>query len=183
MRLKPIFPPALMCWKWRQDRGVFSIELARSGKLNVHALEISKTFVELQAATPPMPMYMSTFSKAMRLPCRLRISFDLLVCRAAFKHFSEPVKVLQEMHRVLRPGASGVIIDLRRDTRMSANREYVNGIGVGRISRWMTILTFRFMLLKRAYTRQEMEKMLAQVPFRRAEVQQNLLGMEVWFEK
>ena len=31
-------------------------------------------------------------------------SFDLLVCRAAFKNFSEPEKALSEMQRVLRPG-------------------------------------------------------------------------------
>ena len=164
--------------------GFLSIELARSGKLHVHALEISKTFVELagrNAADAHVHVDVQQ-GNASAMPFT-DSSFDLLVCRAAFKNFSEPVKALQEMHRVLRPGASGVIIDLRRDTRMSAIREYVNGIGVGRISRWMTILTFRFMLLKRAYTRQEMEKMLAQVPFRRAEVQQNLLGMEVWFEK
>jgi hypothetical protein len=87
------------------------------------------------------------------------------------------------MHRVLRSGASGVIIDLRRDTPMSAIRKYVNGIGIGRINRWMTLLTFRFMLLKRAYTRPEIEQMLAQVLFRRAEVHENSIGMEIWFEK
>ena len=140
--------------------GFLSIELARSGKLHVHALEISKTFVELagrNAADAHVHVDVQQ-GNASAMPFT-DSSFDLLVCRAAFKNFSEPVKALQEMHRVLRPGASGVIIDLRRDTRMSAIREYVNGIGVGRISRWMTILTFRFMLLKRAYTRQEMEKM------------------------
>ena len=110
-------------------------------------------------------------------------SFDLLVCRAAFKNFSEPVKALKEMHRVLRSGGSGVIIDLRRDTPMSAIREYVNEIGIGRINRWMTLLTFRFMLLKRAYTRDEIEQMLEKVPFRRTEMHQNSIGMEVWFEK
>ena len=29
--------------------------------------------------------------------------FDLVVCRAAFKNFSEPLKSLNEMHRVLKP--------------------------------------------------------------------------------
>ena len=119
--------------------GFLSIELARSGKLHVHALEISKTFVELagrNAADAHVHVDVQQ-GNASAMPFA-DSSFDLLVCRAAFKNFSEPVKALQEMHRVLRPGASGVIIDLRRDTRMSAIREYVNGIGVGRISRWMT---------------------------------------------
>ncbi|HTU51057.1 MAG TPA: class I SAM-dependent methyltransferase, partial [Acidobacteriaceae bacterium] len=164
--------------------GFLSIELAKSGKLHVHALEISNTMVELavrNAADSHVKVDIQQ-GNASAMPFAEN-SFDLLVCRAAFKNFSEPVKALQEMHRVLRPGASGVIIDLRRDTPMSAIREYVNGIGIGTINRWMTLLTFRFMLLKRAYTRQEIEQMLGQVPFRRTEVQQNAIGMEIWFEK
>jgi ubiquinone/menaquinone biosynthesis C-methylase UbiE len=164
--------------------GFLSIELARSGKLHVTALEISKTFVELARcnAADAHVNVDTQQGNASDMPFANN-SFDLLVCRAAFKNFSEPVKALQEMHRVLRSGASGVIIDLRRDTPMSAIRKYVNGIGIGRINRWMTLLTFRFMLLKRAYTRPEIEQMLAQVPFRRAEVHENSIGMEIWFEK
>ena len=164
--------------------GFLSIELARSGKLHVHALEISKTMVELtgrNAADAHVNVDIEQ-GNASAMPFAEN-SFDLLVCRAAFKNFSEPVKALKEMHRVLRSGGSGVIIDLRRDTPMSAIREYVNGIGIGRINRWMTLLTFRFMLLKRAYTRDEIEQMLAKVPFRRTEVHEVAIGMEVWFEK
>ena len=164
--------------------GFLSIELARSGKLHVHALEISKTMVELtgrNAADAHVNVDIEQ-GNASAMPFAEN-SFDLLVCRAAFKNFSEPVTALKEMHRVLRCSGSGVIIDLRRDTPMSAIREYVNGIGIGRINRWMTLLTFRFMLLKRAYTRDEIEQMLEKVPFRRTEMHQNSIGMEVWFEK
>lgn len=164
--------------------GFLSIEVARSGKLHVHALEISETMVELtarNAATANVNVDIQQ-GNASAMPFAEN-SFDLLVCRAAFKNFSEPVTALKEMHRVLRCGGSGVIIDLRRDTPMSAIREYVNEIGIGRINRWMTLLTFRFMLLKRAYTRDEIEQMLEKVPFRRTEMHQNSIGMEVWFEK
>ena len=112
--------------------GFLSIELARSGKLHVHALEISKTMVELtgrNAADAHVNVDIEQ-GNASAMPFADN-SFDLLVCRAAFKNFSEPVKALKEMHRVLRSGGSGVIIDLRRDTPMSAIREYVNGIGIG----------------------------------------------------
>jgi ubiquinone/menaquinone biosynthesis C-methylase UbiE len=30
-------------------------------------------------------------------------SFDLILCRAAFKNFSRPVEAIDEMHRVLKP--------------------------------------------------------------------------------
>ena len=97
--------------------GFLSIELARSGKLQVHALEISRTMVELAGrnATDAQVKIDIQQGNASAMPFADN-SFDLLVCRAAFKNFSEPVKALKEMHRVLRPGASGVIVDLRRDT-------------------------------------------------------------------
>ena len=47
--------------------------------------------------------------------------FDFVLCRAAFKNFSEPVAALREMHRVLKPGGKALIIDLRRDTPVSAS--------------------------------------------------------------
>ena len=45
------------------------------------------------------------------------------------------------------------------------------------------LLTFRVMLLKRAYTKPELEKMMEGIGFRKAEVRINELGMEAWFEK
>jgi SAM-dependent methyltransferase len=39
--------------------------------------------------------------------------FDLTFCQAGFKNFSEPVRAIADMHRVLRPGGTSVISDLR----------------------------------------------------------------------
>ena len=56
---------------------------------------------------------------ATRLTCRLMLgSFDLIICRAAFKNFSEPLQALHEMHRVLKPGGKALIMDLRRDASL-----------------------------------------------------------------
>jgi ubiquinone/menaquinone biosynthesis C-methylase UbiE len=164
--------------------GFLSIEMAKYGRFHVAALEISKTFVEQarrNAADAGVAVEVHE-GNASAMPFAEN-SFDLLVCRAAFKNFSEPGKALEEMHRVLRPGGSGVIVDLRRDTPIAAIRKYVNGMGTSLLNRWITMATFRHMLLKRAYTRREMEQMLARVPFRRAEVHEIAIGMEVWFEK
>lgn len=40
-------------------------------------------------------------------------SFNLVVCRAAFKNFAQPVIALNEMKRVLKPGGKAVIIDFK----------------------------------------------------------------------
>jgi hypothetical protein len=47
----------------------------------------------------------------------------------------------------------------------------------------MTKLTFRFMLLKRAYTKPEFEEMIAETEFRGVEIREDLLGFEIVLTK
>jgi len=164
--------------------GFLAIEMARSGKLRVTGLDISKTFVELARKNAAQAGVRVEFrsGNASEMPFGEN-SFDLLVCRAAFKNFSEPEKALREMRRVLRPGGTGVIIDLRRDTPMPEIQRYIDRMDLSAWNRWVTRLTFRFMLLKRAYTKQELERMLAGIDFAKAEVRTDDIGMEAWFEK
>jgi ubiquinone/menaquinone biosynthesis C-methylase UbiE len=164
--------------------GFLAIEMARSGKLRVTGLDISKTFVELARKNAAQAGVRVEFrsGNASEMPFGEN-SFDLLVCRAAFKNFSEPEKALREMRRVLRPGGTGVIIDLRRDTSMTEIQRYIDRMDLSAWNRWVTRLTFRFMLLKRAYTKRELERMLAGIGVAKAEVRTDEIGMEAWFEK
>ncbi|MGA2039658.1 MAG: class I SAM-dependent methyltransferase [Bryobacteraceae bacterium] len=164
--------------------GFLAIEMARGGTFRVTGLDISKTFVGIARKNAAEAGVRAEFRQgnASQMPFAEN-SFDLLVCRAAFKNFSEPVKALREIHRVLRPGATGVIVDLRRDVSMREIQRYVRGLGLSPWNRFATSLTFRFMLLRRAYTKQEIETMLEGLGFRKAEVRTNEIGMEVWVEK
>jgi hypothetical protein len=48
----------------------------------------------------------------------------------------------------------------------------------------MTVATFRFMLLKRAYTRAEFEQLLADIPFQEKEIRiADGVGIELWLRK
>ncbi len=76
-------------------------------------------------------------------------SFDFLLCRAAFKNFAEPLRALEEIYRVLKPGGRGLIIDLRKDAPPDAISKAVDGMGMSPINRVFSKLAFRFMLLKR----------------------------------
>src|ERR1700733_2696641 len=164
--------------------GFLAIEMARSGKLHVTGLDISKTFVELARKNAAQAGVRVDFraGNASEMPFAEN-SFDLLVCRAAFKNFSEPQKALREMHRVLRPGGTGVIIVLRLGTPLPGVQRYIYHMALNALNRWVTTLTFRFMLLKRAYTKPELEKMLEGIGFAKAEVRTDEIGMEAWFEK
>jgi ubiquinone/menaquinone biosynthesis C-methylase UbiE len=105
--------------------------------------------------------------------------FDLAVCRAAFKNFTEPLKALNEMHRVLKPGGKAVIIDLRKDASWEEIVSYVDGLRVSWMSSWMTKMTFKHMLLKRPYTFEQMESLTAASDFKLCEIIQNPVSMEV----
>ena len=78
-------------------------------------------------------------------------AFDLIVCRAAFKNFSEPVRAIEEMHRVLKPGGKALILDLRRDASPEVIAAHVDEMNVGWLNALFIKLTFKHMLLKRAH--------------------------------
>jgi ubiquinone/menaquinone biosynthesis C-methylase UbiE len=158
--------------------------MARNPKYEVTALDVSKTFVELARKNAKQAGVQVDFrlGNAAAMPFEAN-RFDLLVCRAAFKNFSEPVKALSEMQRVLRPGGTGLIIDLRRDTPIAEIRKYVAKMGTGLLSRWITLFIFRFMLLKRAYTERQFEQMLSGLSFNKKEVNTMDLGVEIWLQK
>ncbi len=183
-RLKACLPDGGDMLEVAPGPGFLAIEMARGGKFRVTGLDISKTFVERArknaAEAGARVEFREGNASDMPFPDN---SFDLLVCRAAFKNFSEPERALKEMLRVLRPGGKGVIIDLRRDAPMTEIKRHVDGLHLSAGSRLATTLTFRFMLLKRAYTKQELEKMLEGIGFKKADVRTNEVGMEVWFEK
>jgi len=53
----------------------------------------------------------------------------------------------------------------------------------GAVNRMIVYLTFRFMLLRRAYTKAEFERMNAQTSFRKPEIRETLIRLEVLLEK
>lgn len=164
--------------------GYFAIELAKLGNYQVTGLDISHTLVEIARQNAVNAGVHVDFREgnAASMPFEDG-AFDFLLCRAAFKNFSQPVRALQEMCRVLREGGHALIIDLRRDASQESISQAVNRMGLGTANSIITKLTFRFMLLKRAYTRRELEQFLAQTKFGRIEIQEDSIGLELPAEK
>ena len=115
--------------------------------------------------------------------CIAKETFDFIVCRTAFKNFSEPRRALEEMYRVLKPGGRALIIDLRSDASRESINDAVDGMGLSAANRVITKLTFRFMLLKRSYSRMGFEELVAQTEFHGAEIREDLIGLEVLVSK
>jgi ubiquinone/menaquinone biosynthesis C-methylase UbiE len=160
--------------------GYFAIELPKLGDYGVSGLDISHTFVSIARRNAAQAGVDVDFRQgdAAAMPFDGK-TFDFLLCRAAFKNFSQPVRALQEMYRVLKPGGHALIIDLRRDASRESVSEAVDGMGLGPVNKAITKLTFRFMLLKRAYTRTEFEEFLSQTKFRGIDISESLTGLEL----
>jgi ubiquinone/menaquinone biosynthesis C-methylase UbiE len=183
-RLRTVLPQGGDMLEVAPGPGFVAIEMAKGGAYRVTGLDVSRTMVELahrNAAEAAVDVDFRQGS-ASAMPFAHE-SFDLLACSAAFKNFSEPHKALEEMHRVLRPGGTALVLDLRKDVPMSEIRKYFGAIGLSTVERWLTIATFRFMLLKRAYTPAQLEAMLADIPFRSKEIRLVDIGVELWLQK
>ena len=164
--------------------GYFAIELARLGDYQITGLDISKSFVEMAQKNAAEAGVKVEFRQgnASDMPFA-DDSFDFMFCQAAFKNFSQPVRAITEMHRVLQAPGKAVIDDLRRDASLDEIKTYVQGMGMSPINRLMTIWTFKSMLLKNAYTIAEMEAFVAQTPFGKCRVESDEITFQVWLEK
>lgn len=87
------------------------------------------------------------------------------------------------MHRTLKKGGRAVIIDLRRDATQQSVNALVDQMGLSWVSTIFTKLTFRMMLLKRAYTRSEFEKFVSQTAFDRVDIRETPTGLEISLQK
>ena len=160
--------------------GYFAIELAKLGGYRISGLDISRTFVQIARRNAAETGVDVDFQRgnAASMPFENE-SFDFLLCRAAFKNFTQPLRAIQEMYRVLKPGGRALIIDLRKDASKASVATAVENMGLGKVNTLITKLTFRFMLLKRAYTRNEFEQFLSQTKFGPVEIQEDLTGLEL----
>lgn len=164
--------------------GYMAIELARSGRYRMTGLDISRSFVDMARAKAKEAGVAVNFElgNASAMPFGDSL-FDLTICRAAFKNFTDPVGAIREMHRVLKPGGKAFISDLRRDATMTEIEAEVAGMGLNPVNAFLTRSTFRSMLLKNAYTEQEMRDFAAQTPFARCDITRTKIGMHVLLGK
>jgi ubiquinone/menaquinone biosynthesis C-methylase UbiE len=164
--------------------GYLAIEIARRGAYQVTGLDISHTFVEIAARNAREAHVNIDFrqgnASAMPFPDS---SFDLILCRAAFKNFSQPVVAMNEMHRVLTPGGRALIVDLRKDASMDDINAYIKQSNLGWANSVIYRVTFRYLLLPRAYSRQEFGDMVSNSAFAGARIDASGIGFEITLQK
>ncbi|MGA8760881.1 MAG: class I SAM-dependent methyltransferase [Stellaceae bacterium] len=164
--------------------GYLAIELAKLGAFKITGIDISLSFVRIAAANAAQAGVCIEFREgdAAALPF-WENSFELVVCRAAFKNFSDPVGAVREMHRVLRLGGKALIIDLRNDVSDQAIEAAIDEMHLTRLDRFMTRATFKHVLRKRAYSRGDFAEMAKAAPFTDCDIIEGAIGFEVWLTK
>jgi len=163
--------------------GYLAIELARLGPYRIAGLDVSRTFVRIARENAARAGVDVGFQEgdAAALPFAAE-AFDFIVCRAAFKNFSDPLGALREMHRVLRSGGKTVIIDMRNDASRKSIVDEVAKMHLGRIDALLTRTTLAA-LRKRAFSRLDFERMAQAIPFDQCDIVEQPLGFEVTLVK
>lgn len=161
--------------------GYLSIELAKKG-FEVTGVEISPDFVEIEKKNAESANVSVDFKEgnASSLPCD-EDSFDFIVCTAAFKNFKNPVKALCEMHRVLKPGGTSLIIDMNHEASSEdMNNEVKNMKG---FDKYFVKFAFKTFLKKGAYTKEDFEALLKETPFQDYQIKVDGLSLYVYLNK
>jgi ubiquinone/menaquinone biosynthesis C-methylase UbiE len=165
--------------------GYLSLELAKLGNYHIVGLDISATFVKIaqEKAREAGADIDFRLGNAAHMPLADGY-FDFIVCSAAFKNFAEPVQVLDEMFRVLKPEGKALIIDLRSDVSSGIIDKHIReDMALTGINFLLTKWAFQSMLIKRAYTSDAMRQFVSLSKFKTCMIDYDTIGMNVSFEK
>lgn len=163
--------------------GFLSIELAKRG-FSVTGVELSPDFVEIETRNAKNEGVSVNFRQgnASALPLQDE-TFDFIICSAAFKNFSEPLKAMEEMYRVLKPSGIALIIDMNRHATKEDIEQQMQTTDMRGIDRWFVKLSFQTFLRRGAYTLEEFEELIATTAFARHEIKKGGIGFQVWMYK
>jgi len=164
--------------------GYLSIELAKDPDYNVTGLDISETLVQI-ANNRAKEKYVAVnffVGNASNMPFAEE-QFDFVICNAAFNYFSEPLCVLNEIHRVLRMGGKALVIDMRNDITDEEIDYIVKRMQLSTWNSVLTALNFKWVLRKRAYSIEQMEQLVNCSKFHYYYIDKEWIGFELWLKK
>ena len=158
--------------------GYLSIEIAKIGDFQITGLDVSETMVEIAKRNAQVAEVKVEFrlGNAANMPFH-DSTLDFVVSSGSLHHWKEPVKVLNEVHRVLKTNSKALIVDLRKDSSKEKIDEIARKID-SFVMRWGLKHSIR-----EAYTKEEIIEMLSKTEFKRGEVKKNPVAFEIWLNK
>ena len=164
--------------------GYLSIELAKLGSYRITGLDISEDFFDIALKNAKKSNVDVEFQRGnvADMPFSDNM-YDFIICTAAFKNFKEPLRSLTEMHRVLKPGAEALIIDMNRNTSNQQLDDSTRDMGVEGMEAIFMKLTFKYFLKKGAYTSDEFLDLISKTAFKEYDVKEIGIGLYVNLRK
>ncbi|HEY4359457.1 MAG TPA: class I SAM-dependent methyltransferase [Bryobacteraceae bacterium] len=146
--------------------GLLAVELAKAGYNQITALDDSRASVEsarryVDREGVAVRVRQGDYS-AMPFPDE---RFERVVCRTAIHNFLQPLGVLKEIHRVLKPGGSALIVDVPED------------------SSFLSQLAFRTLLRHRVCSTERFQQLALESGFAKCTLVEKETGFEAWVEK
>jgi ubiquinone/menaquinone biosynthesis C-methylase UbiE len=150
--------------------GYLAVELARGGRVGVHGVDVSRTMVQIAAEHAAEQGVEADFRQGdvADLPFP-DATFDLVVTQAAFKNFTAPVRALDEIHRVLKPGGTAIVEDMSADATDTDIAAEVDAMALNRVNTFVTNAALH-VLRRRAYGRATFEALAERSRFGTAEI-------------
>jgi ubiquinone/menaquinone biosynthesis C-methylase UbiE len=164
--------------------GYLAIELAKLGKYRITGLDISETLLHIASTNATREGVHVDFRQgnAADMPFEAD-TFDFVICRKALQNFSEPVKALREMRRVLKASGTAFLSDIRRDVPSGVLNHHVRKISTG-FGNWrVNQFAYRTIVKRRAHNKAQLAQLSAAGGFRRSEFREGPLHLEAWLSE
>ena len=158
--------------------GYLSIEIAKLGDFQITGLDISETMVEIarRNAEEAGADVVFKLGDASNMPFK-NSTFDFIISSGSLHHWKEPVKVFNEVYRVLKTDGEALIGDVRKN----ASKEELDKIA-RKIDSFIMRWGFRHSI-KEAYTKDKIIELLSETKFKKGQVKENPIGLEIWLKK
>ena len=160
--------------------GYLSIELSKLGRYKITGMDISKDLVEIASRNAKEAGVEIDFRQGnvSRMPFNAN-EFDFIICVLSFKNFKEPLKALEEMHRVLKSGGTALIMDLNRQASMKVTKKVAENMGLKGLNAYIAGAIQR----SGAYTRKDFETFISQTKFKDFEIRDSTMGFSIYLKK
>ena len=160
--------------------GYFCIELAKLGNFKITGLDISHDLIEIARTHAQQAGVKVDFlqgnASAIQFP---DMAFDFIFCSWAIKNFMEPLKVLNEMYRALKPGGTALIIDLNHDAASQEWNRYASSLGLKGMTALFMKLAFRIQR-SGAYSKSQFVELIKNTSFQRYNIQEVGINLYVY---
>ena len=163
--------------------GYFCTELAKLGNFKITGLDISHDLIEIARTNAQQAGVKVDFLQGNASTIQFPdMAFDFIFCSWAIKNFMEPVKVLNEMYRVLKPGGKALIIDLNHNAASQEWNRYSSSLGIKGMTALFMKLAFRIQR-NGAYSKSKFVELIKNTPFQRHDIQAVGVNLYVYLFK